>query len=120
MLENAGLGVQEAADGTAALRACHQRQADVVLCDLFMPQTDGLETIVALRREFPDIKVIAMSGGGFNGVVDLLPVASHLGASGILHKPFNQATVLTVIERALQEPPEKVALATMSQSECGN
>jgi CheY-like chemotaxis protein len=116
MLEDAGAEVREAADGAAALPAYRQRPADVVLCDLFMPHADGLEAIVTLRRDYPDVKVIAMSGGGFNGIVDLLPVACHLGASGILHKPFDQTTLLSAIERALQEPAKKVVLAAISPS----
>jgi CheY-like chemotaxis protein len=116
MLEDVGAEVREAADGAAALLAYRHRPADVVLCDLFMPQTEGLETIVSLRREFPTVKVIAMSGGGFNGIVDLLPVACHLGASGILYKPFDQTTLLRAIEQALLEPVKKVTLAAIGLS----
>src|SRR5262249_5398949 len=48
---------------TAAVRAFRLRGADVVVCDLFMPRTDGLEAVRALRREFPGVKVLAISGG---------------------------------------------------------
>ncbi|MGE3910827.1 MAG: response regulator, partial [Chloroflexota bacterium] len=62
-----------------------------------------------LRSDFPDAKIIAMSGGAFGGVLDLLPVAQKLGASAILHKPFTQKTMLQTIERALQSTPEAPA-----------
>jgi CheY-like chemotaxis protein len=102
LLEEAGLDVVEAADGTAAIRAFRDLGADLVLCDLFMPGLDGLEVIRTLRREFPSVKVIAMSGGGFGGTLDLLSVARHLGAAEILHKPFTQQSVLAAIERTVR------------------
>jgi CheY-like chemotaxis protein len=102
LLEEAGLDVLEAGDGVAALRAMHDGGIDLVLCDLFMPDLDGLELLRALRREFPETKVIAMSGGGFGGTVDLLTVARLLGASEILAKPFVQRTLLAAVERTLR------------------
>jgi CheY-like chemotaxis protein len=103
MLERAGFEVAEAGDGEEGVRAYRKRQADVVLCDLFMPGRDGLELILELRREFPGVKIIAMSGGGFTGTVDMLPMARSLGAVGVLYKPFAQATALAAI-RAVVEP----------------
>lgn len=102
LLEEAGLDVVEAADGAAALRAFRDGSIDLMLCDLFMPGVDGLEVLRALRREFPGAKVIAMSGGGFGGTVDLLTVARHLGATEILSKPFVQKTLLEAVERTLR------------------
>jgi CheY-like chemotaxis protein len=102
LLEEAGHEVVEVADGAAAIGTLRDRGADLVLCDLFMPGFDGLEVIRTLRREFPGVKVIAMSGGGFGGTMDLLAVARHLGAAEILHKPFTQKTVLEAIERTLR------------------
>src|SRR4051794_27775787 len=102
LLEEVGLEVIEATDGTAAIRAFRDPGADLVLCDLFMPGLDGLELIRTLRREFPSVKVIAMSGGAFGGTLDLLSVARHLGAAEILHKPFTQQTVLAAIERTVR------------------
>ena len=102
LLEEAGFDVVEVADGAAAIRAFRDMGADLVLCDLFMPGLDGLEVIRALRREFPNATIIAMSGGGFGGRVDLLSVAQQLGAAEILHKPFTQQTVLAAIERTLR------------------
>lgn len=101
LLEEAGIEAVEAADGKAAIQAVRDFGAEVVLCDLFMPDVDGLEVIQELRREFADVKVIAMSGGGFGGTVDLLSVARQLGAVEVLHKPFTQKTILEAIHRAL-------------------
>src|SRR5947209_4368981 len=84
MLESAGFEAAEAGDGEEGVRAFRRLEADVVLCDLFMPGRDGLEAIRGLRREFPGVKVIAMSGGGFGGAVDMLPAARLLGAAAVL------------------------------------
>src|SRR4051812_826903 len=120
LLEEVGLEVIEAPDGGAAIRAFRDEGADLVLCDLFMPGLDGLEVIRALRREFPDAKIIAMSGGGFGGTVHLLSVAQHLGAAEILHKPFTQQTVLAVIERTLRPSSDGgLALAPLRRRSLG-
>ena len=63
-LELAGHEVAEAVDGGEALALYRRRPADVVVCDLVMPVLDGLETLRALRREFPDVAFVAMSGAG--------------------------------------------------------
>ncbi len=103
-LERSGFEVAEAAEGDAGIQLYRHWPADLVLCDLFMPGKDGLEAIRQFLREFPGVKVIAMSGGGFGGNLDLLPVAKMLGAVELLYKPFDGETVLEAIRRALQAP----------------
>src|SRR6266576_1108246 len=75
MLETAGFTVVEAGDGKEGLRVFRRVSAEVILCDLFMPGCDGMEMIRELRREFPGAKLIAMSAGGFDGKLDLLPAS---------------------------------------------
>ncbi len=104
MLEAAGYEVVEAADGAEAVRAFRRAGADVVFCDLFMPGRDGLEVIGELRRQAPVVKVIATSGGGFGGTVDMLPAARMLGAAATLLKPFTRAEALAAIEEVLRAP----------------
>ena len=105
MLEPAGFEVEEAADGQQAVRALRRRPADLVLCDLFMPDADGIELLRHLPAEFAGVRVLAMSGGGCGGKVDLLPVARRLGAAEVLYKPFDQAAVVAAVGRALRAPP---------------
>jgi CheY-like chemotaxis protein len=106
VLHEAGHEVEAASDGAAGLRLLRDRpEFDLVLCDLFMAGTDGLQTIRALRRGFPGLPVVAISGGGFGGTVDMLPVARLLGAARCLHKPFSlQALVATVDDILAQVP----------------
>jgi CheY-like chemotaxis protein len=106
-LEGAGHEVEEAGNGAEGIQAFRRRPSDVLFCDLFMPDKDGLETIRELRGEFPAVKVIAMSGGGFAGTMDLLPVARLLGAVQVLPKPFDREAVLAAVEEALRAPRRK-------------
>jgi CheY-like chemotaxis protein len=100
-LELEGHQVAEAHDGDEAVRAARRGEFDLALCDLFMPGTDGMETIRELRRESPALPVIAMSGGGFGGRLDLLPAAAMIGAAATLVKPFSRQTLRETIGRAV-------------------
>src|SRR5215471_13095472 len=63
ILESAGHAVTSAADGNLGLNQCIKEPFDLVLCDIFMPNKDGIETIRQLRRSCPGLPIIAMSGG---------------------------------------------------------
>jgi CheY-like chemotaxis protein len=101
MLEPQGYEIEEASDGQDAVRIFRARPADLVLCDLFMPEKDGFEVMRELCEEFAETKLVIMSGGGFDGKVNLLPMAQHYGAAAVLPKPFQQADLLAVIGRVL-------------------
>ncbi len=64
MLQKEGYETISASDGQIAMKLCRENPADVVITDIIMPEKEGIETIVELKREFPGIKIIAMSGGG--------------------------------------------------------
>lgn len=87
-LTNIGHETRSAENGAEGIRAFRSAPADLVITDLIMPEKEGLETIMELRREFPGVKVIAISGGGRQSGVDFLPLAGKLGARRTLHKPF--------------------------------
>jgi CheY-like chemotaxis protein len=101
MLEPEGFEIEEASDGRNAMRAFRVRPVDLVLCDLFMPEEDGLEVLRELAREFSGVCVVAMSGGGFRGTMNLLPMAKALGAAAVLYKPFERAELLTLVRQWL-------------------
>ena len=101
-LEAKGHAVTEASDGREALRLHRLAPAELVLTDIQMPGRDGLEVLMDLRRESPDVKVIAMSGGG--SIVSstvALEMAVPLGAVASLAKPFKLETLFQVVDRAL-------------------
>ncbi|MGE0644875.1 MAG: response regulator [Nitrospira sp.] len=102
-LESAGYEVDEARNGKEGLDRYRAKSADLVIMDILMPDQDGLEAIMMLRREFPDSRVIAMTGGSeMIGIVNVLDVAKMLGARQILHKPFELNVLL---ERVASEIP---------------
>ena len=63
MFEKEGYSVREAENGDKAIRVHRERQADLIITDIIMPDKEGLGTILELKREFPDVKIFAMSGG---------------------------------------------------------
>ena len=88
LLESEGFAVSVAADGEEALRIQKSAPAHVVVTDIFMPGKEGIETIYELRKQFPQTKVIVMSGGLRAKGVDYFEVARELGAVKTLKKPF--------------------------------
>jgi two-component system, chemotaxis family, chemotaxis protein CheY len=100
-----GHEVLEAANGKEALRLCEAVPPDLVVTDLIMPEKEGLETIAQLRRLRPDVKIIAMSGGGRINARDFLKIAKLMGASATLEKPFSHQELAMVIETHLGPAP---------------
>jgi DNA-binding response OmpR family regulator len=105
LLEEEGFEVLEACDGDEAVQVYRTRGADLVICDLFMPGKEGLQAIHELRREFPRVKIIAISGGGYSGSIDMLPVARRFGAAEILTKPFQGSKLVMAVRRLLGSTP---------------
>lgn len=97
LLEREGFLVAEAEDGRKGVELFRQHPADLIITDILMPEMDGVETIIMLRREFPGIKVIAMSGGGRRRAEDYLPAAHRLGAHHVIEKPFEIQPLLAAI-----------------------
>jgi CheY-like chemotaxis protein len=88
VLEAYGIPITTARDGVEGLAAFRRISPKVVLTDIIMPEKEGLETIMAMRRERPATKIIAMSGSGERGGRDYLTIAKRLGADAVIHKPF--------------------------------
>lgn len=101
VLTRAGYDVQEACNGNEATELYRNHQADLVITDLIMPDKEGLETIRELRHSNPDVRIIAMSGGGRNGFVNYLKVARAFGARLILDKPFSHQEILDAVRDVL-------------------
>ena len=100
LLEGLGHLVITADNGSVGLKLLLQEQFDLVITDIFMPEKEGLETIMEIRRDFPTVKVIAMSGGDSSGC-DYLPLTKPLGANGCLNKPFTNHEIVTLVQELL-------------------
>lgn len=103
ILEQAGYQVTEARNGKEAVLQYRLAPADVVIMDILMPEQDGLETTSTLRREFPNVKIIAITGSSeMIGILSFLDVAKMLGAHRALQKPFEMQTLLDTVQAELQ------------------
>lgn len=101
-LERAGYEVAAAANGAEGLKLYESNQQvsapfDVVITDLIMPEMEGIETITLLRKRNPDVKVIAISGGGRNRPEDYLFLAEKLGADRTFSKPVDRKAMLDAV-----------------------
>lgn len=101
VLEDEGYSVVTAANGQEGLNLHRANPADLIVLDILMPEKEGLETILDLRREFPEVKIIAMSGGNERAKLNLLDLARRLGARHALHKPFQLQDFTAMVQQAL-------------------
>lgn len=105
----AGYQVQAAPDGEVGLARFRGAPTDLVVTDIIMPNREGIETIVALKRASPTVKVVAISGGYRVAPADFLHLAQHVGADGGLAKPFRLARLIELCARLLRPPTEATA-----------
>jgi DNA-binding NtrC family response regulator len=103
LLERYGYDVTVAADGDEGERMFREHPADLVILDILMPRRDGLDLLACLKKIAPDLPVIAISGGGKTGKLDLLPAARHLGAALTFVKPFNPHILTDAIAQLLSK-----------------
>ena len=108
-LEHAGYEVKEAPDGQTGLQLFRQQPCHLVITDIFMPEKEGLETILELKKEFLYVKIIAISGGmtrlkedGNLMAETALEAAKRLGADRTLRKPVTLQRLLNTVNEVLQ------------------
>jgi CheY-like chemotaxis protein len=102
MLCNGGHEVIEAQDGAEGMQKFRTGRPDIVVTDILMPEKDGIETILDLRRENPTLGILAISGRAINSP-SYLGFAQRLGADGILAKPFRATDLLREIDKLLPQ-----------------
>ncbi len=102
VLEEMGFEVASAANGQLGLESLEAGPADVVITDIMMPEKDGIETAIEVRRRFPSTKIIAISGGGRAGNLDFLDFAGQVGVAQTLVKPFTREELLTALQKVLE------------------
>lgn len=103
ILEHEGYRVSEAVDGDKGIRQYQENPTDLVITDLIMPGKEGIETIRELRSLFPDVKIVAVSGGGRIGPDCYLKMAKGFGALRTLNKPIRREILLKTVQEVLQE-----------------
>lgn len=103
-LELAGHHVASAGNGVEALKLVRTESFDLVITDLVMPEKEGLETIIELRRLYPRLRIIAMSGGMGGDPTHILHMAELFGAVRTLGKPFTGKQLVALVESVLAGP----------------
>ena len=101
VLTRAGHLVILASNGKEGVEAFAKDPADLVVTDIIMPEKDGIETIMDLRRANPNLKVIAISGGGRAEPENYLHSARLLGANRTMKKPFTNKEIIDAIDDLL-------------------
>lgn len=94
--------VTEAVDGSDGLKKFRKDPPDLVIVDIFMPNKEGIETIVELRALSPGIPIVAMSGGGRVKELGFLKAAEKFGANATLQKPFRNSELLEAVRACLR------------------
>ena len=110
MLTREGYEVQVASNGDEGIRCYHKTPADLVITDIIMPEKSGIETISELKETYPEVTIIAMSGGG-RANIKLLEIAETLGAKRTLNKPFTREKLIAAVKEVLKESSQKFYLS---------
>jgi len=107
ILQTEGYEVITAANGEEGLELFRQISCDLVITDMVMPVKDGLQTILDLRKEEPDLPVVAMSGGGTISKERYLVVAGYLDRVITIPKPFSVESITEAVVKLLFEAGEE-------------
>jgi len=106
MLEKEGFEVTTATNGKEGVESYHNHPTDLVITDLIMPEQDGIETIIELKKVYENVTIIAISGGGQIGpgkvgATDYLTIAKNYGAVCILNKPVEREILIKAVNQTL-------------------
>jgi len=104
-----------ASNGHQALETLRTEKSTLLITDLVMPDKEGIETIIAVRKEFPALRIIAMSGS--HGT-PYLQIAKRVGAHAILSKPFDRKAALETVDRVLDTSRDPLASGSARQPAC--
>ena len=102
MLKRAGHEVLAAGNGKSGIGLYREDPADLVITDILMPEKEGMATILELHEDYPEVKIIVMSGGGVGKAEDYLKAATLLSCvKASLRKPFTKADMLRTVKDVL-------------------
>ena len=103
LLKRSAYTVFESTDGQEGLKMNKIEKPDLIITDIVMPNQDGIETVIRLHKEYPEIKIIAVSGGGLVQPYLYLHMAKTLGADQTFTKPINNKKFLEAVNILLNE-----------------
>ena len=98
MIEKIGYEVELASNGREGMDIFKKEGVDMVITDIIMPDKEGLEIILEMKQAQPELKIIAISGGGRISPESYLECAKHFGASKVFQKPFKQKELVGAVK----------------------
>lgn len=100
MFEREEYEVVGSENGEEAIRVLRQSPVDLLVTDIIMPQIDGTRLIMEIRKEYPNLKIIAISGGSRHiDPQNPLHIAKKLGAKFTFTKPFRLSDLLGAVRK---------------------
>jgi len=100
--------IVEATNGVEAKKICDSTDVDLMITDIVMPEMHGVDLVLEIRRDHPDMPIIAMSGGGgVTGRFDYLKIVSLLGVDEVMQKPFETTSLRKKVKELLENKKEK-------------
>ncbi len=106
LLRMVGHEVQLAKDGHEAVRILENETFDLMITDIVMPRQDGLECLMHTRKKYPDLALIAISGGGKDRTENYLKMAKAFGAAEVFMKPFSPKALLAKVAELVAVQPQ--------------
>lgn len=103
LLVNQGHTIIDVPNSGVGIAMHHKEPFDLILTDIVMPGKEGISTIIELKKDYPNLKIIAMSGGGSNEPYGYLDIAKRVGADRTLAKPFSSEELIEMIDQLLDE-----------------
>jgi YesN/AraC family two-component response regulator len=101
-LDMEGHRTSTASDGNEAIKLVEEKKPHLIITDIIMPESDGIELICNVKENNPNIKILAISGGGRISASDHLKIAKQLGAAGVLTKPFSTEELISEINKLFE------------------
>ncbi len=102
MIEKEGYEAEDAPDGEVGMKLQEENPFDLIITDIIMPNKEGIAVITDIKSTYPDVKIIAISGGGRIVPNDYLGIAEKLGADVTLSKPFERVRLLNAINKLIE------------------
>ena len=100
--------IVEATNGVEAKQICDSTDVDLMITDIVMPEMHGVDLVLEMRRDHPEMPIIAMSGGGgVTGRFDYLKIVSLLGVEEVMQKPFEMTDLRKKVKELLENKKEK-------------